>query len=112
MSEARAVLRHIRMAPRKARLVVDMVRGRNAAEALALLKFTPRSAAKVVEQLLFSAVSNAVQKDLGGAESLTVSRAFVDGGPVLKRFQPRSMGRANPIKKRTSHITIVVSPTI
>ncbi|MDH5562422.1 MAG: 50S ribosomal protein L22 [Nitrospirota bacterium] len=110
MSEAKAVLRHVRLSPRKTRLIVDMVRGRNAAEALVLLKFTPRSAARVVEQLLFSAVSNAGLKDLGEPESLKVSRAFVEGGPVLKRFQPRSMGRANPIKKRTSHITIVVSP--
>jgi len=110
MSEAKAVLHHVRLSPRKARLIVDMVRGRNAAEALALLKFTPKSAARVVEQLLFSAVSNAGQKDMGEPESLKVARAFVDGGPVLKRFQPRSMGRANPIKKRTSHITIVVSP--
>ncbi len=110
MAEAKAILRHVRMGPRKARLVVDMVRGRNAAEALALLKFTPRSAARVVEQLLSSAVANAGQKELGEAEALRVSSAFVDGGPVLKRFQPRAMGRASPIKKRTSHITIVVSP--
>ena len=98
------------MAPRKARLVVDMVRGRNAAEALAILKFTPRSAARVVEQLLNSAVANAGQKELGEPESLKISKAFVDGGPVLKRFQARAMGRGAPIKKRTSHITIVVSP--
>lgn len=110
MSEAKAIIRHVRMAPRKARLIVDMVRGRNAAEALALLKFTHRSAARVVEQLLFSAVSNAGHKELGDPENLKVSEAYVDGGPVLKRFQPRAMGRASPIKKRTSHITIVVSP--
>ena len=110
MAEAKAVLRHARMAPRKARLVVDMVRGRNAAEALALLKFTPRSAARVVEQLLFSAIANAGQKELGEPESLKISSAYVDGGAVLKRFQPRAMGRASPIKKRTSHITIIVSP--
>ena len=109
MSEVRAVLRHVRMAPRKVRLAVDMVRGKNAGEALTLLKFTHRSAARVVEQLLFSAISNAAQKDLGGPESLKISSAFVDGGPVLKRFQPRAMGRASPIKKRTSHITIVVN---
>ena len=112
MSEARAILSQVRMAPRKTRLVIDMVRGRNAAEALVLLKFTTRSAARVVEQLLLSAVTNAAQKDLGGPEDLTVSRAFVDGGPVLKRSQPRAMGRASPIKKRTSNITIVVSPVI
>ncbi|MGD9852495.1 MAG: 50S ribosomal protein L22 [Nitrospirales bacterium] len=111
MSEAKAILRHVRIAPRKARLVVDMVRGRNAAEALSILKYTPRSAARVVEQLLHSAVANAGQKDLGDAEALFVASAFVDGGPVLKRFRARSMGRANPIKKRTSHITITVAPT-
>ena len=111
MSEAKAILRYVRIAPRKARLVVDMVRGRNAAEALVLLRYTPRSAAKVVEQLLQSAVANAAQKDLGDAENLLVTRAFVDGGPVFKRFRARSMGRANPIKKRTSHITIAVAPT-
>lgn len=110
MAEAKAILRHVRMAPRKARLIVDMVRGRSAAEALAFLKYTPRSAARVVEQLLFSAVANAGQKDLGEPESLKISRAYVDGGAVLKRFQPRAQGRASPIKKRTSHITIVVSP--
>ncbi len=110
MAEARAILRHVRMSPRKARLIVDMVRGRNAAEALAILRFTPRSAARVVEQLLSSAVANAGLKDLGEPEGLRVSTAFVDGGSVLKRFQPRAMGRASPIKKRTSHITIAVSP--
>lgn len=112
MAEAKAILRYVRIAPRKARLVIDMVRGRNAAEALSLLKYTPRSAARVVEQLLQSAVANAGQKDLGEPESLFVARAFVDGGPVLKRFRARSMGRANPIKKRTSHITITVAPTV
>ena len=109
MSEAKAILRHVRMAPRKARLVVDMVRGRRVDEALTLLKFTHRSAARVIEQLLFSAVSNAAQKQLGEADNLVVSVAYVDCGPVLKRFQPRAMGRASPIKKRTSHITVVVS---
>jgi large subunit ribosomal protein L22 len=110
MSEAKAILRYVRLAPRKARLVVDMVRGRNAAEAMLLLRYTPRSAARVVEQLLQSAIANAGQKDLGDAEGLLVTRAYVDGGPVFKRFRARSMGRANPIKKRTSHITIAVGP--
>ena len=108
MAEARAVVRYVRMAPRKVRLIVDMVRGRNAAESLALLKYMPHAAARVVEQLLNSAVANAGQKELGEPEDLKVVRAFVDGGPIYKRFRPRSMGRANPIQKRTSHITIVV----
>jgi large subunit ribosomal protein L22 len=65
----------------------------------------------VVEQLLRSAVANASQKEIGESESLKIVRAYVDGGPVLKRFRARSMGRANPIKKRTSHVTIVVGPS-
>ena len=111
MAEAKAILRFVRMAPRKARLAVDMVRGRQVSEAISLLKYTPRSAARVVEHVLRSAVANAEQKELGDQDSLIIVRAFVDGGPTLKRFQPRSMGRANPIHKRTSHITVVVGPS-
>ncbi len=109
MAEARAVLRHVRIAPRKARLVVDLIRGQQVSHALAVLRLTPRAAAKAVEQLLRSAVANAEQKELGDAESLWISRAYVDGGPTLKRIRARSMGRANSIHKRTSHITLVVS---
>lgn len=111
ISEAKAVLRFVRMTPRKIRMVVDLIRGRNVSDALSILKYLPRSTAKVVEQLLHSVVANAEQKELGGPESLRVIRAYVDGGPVLKRFRARSMGRANPIKKRTSHVTIVVAPS-
>jgi large subunit ribosomal protein L22 len=107
--EAKAVLRFVRVAPRKARLVVDLIRGRKAAEALTLLKFTPRHAARVVEKLLKSAVANADQKEMGDVDDLVVSRAFVDGGPTLKRFMPRAMGRSSAIHKRTSHITLVLS---
>ncbi|MCA9473875.1 MAG: 50S ribosomal protein L22 [Nitrospirales bacterium] len=110
MAEARALLRHVRITPRKAREVVDMVRGRQAQEALTLLRYTPRSAARVVEQVLQSAVANAGQKELGDPDTLKIIRAYVDGGPVFKRFRARSMGRANPIVKRTSHITVVVGP--
>ncbi len=109
MAEASAVLRFVRMAPRKMRMVVDLIRGRDVPEALTLLKYLPRAAAPVVEKLLQSAVANAGQKELGDPESLKIVRAYVDGGPVLKRFQARSMGRANPIHKRTSHVTIVVA---
>ncbi len=109
MPEAKAVLRHVRVPPRKARLIVDLVRGRDVPYALSVLKYSPRAAAKVVEKLLKSAVANAEQKELGDADTLRVSRAFVDGGPTLKRFRSRSMGRANAIHKRTSHITLVVS---
>ena len=109
MAEARAILRFVRVAPRKARVVMDLIRGQQASHALTVLKHTPRAAAKVVEKLLRSAVANAEQKELGDSENLWVSRAYVDGGPILKRFRARSMGRANAIHKRTSHITVVVS---
>jgi large subunit ribosomal protein L22 len=73
-----------------------------------MLKHVPRYAARVIEKVLRSAVANAEQKELGDSESLRVSKAFVDGGPIYKRFRARSMGRANAIQKRTSHITVVV----
>ncbi len=111
MTEAKAVLRYVRMTPRKVRMVIDLIRGRNVPEALTVLKYLPRAAAPVVEKVLNSAVANAGQQELGDPETLKVSRAYVDGGPVLKRFRARSMGRANPIHKRTSHVTIAVSPT-
>jgi large subunit ribosomal protein L22 len=75
---------------------------------LAVLKYTPRAAAKVVEKVLRSAVANAEQKEIGDRESMWVSKAYVDCGPTYKRFRARSMGRANSIHKRTSHITVVV----
>ncbi len=109
-TEAKAILRFVRVAPRKARLVVDLIRGHQVAEALNILKFTPRSASRVVEKILKSAVANAENLEIGDPDDLWVTRVYVDGGPVLKRFQARSMGRANPIKKRTSHITVVVAP--
>jgi len=108
MPEAKAILRFVRIAPRKARAVVDLIRGQQVPHALTLLKYTPRSAAKVVEKVLRSAVANAEQKEMGDSDAMRVSEAFVDGGPTYKRFRARSMGRANPIHKRTSHITIVV----
>lgn len=109
MAEARAVLRFTRVPPRKARVVVDLIRGQHVPKALALLKHTPRAAARVVEKVLRSAVANAEQKELGDSEALWVSKAYVDGGPIYKRFRARSMGRANAVHKRTSHITIVVA---
>ncbi|MBI3812374.1 MAG: 50S ribosomal protein L22 [Nitrospirae bacterium] len=109
-TEAKAILKFVRVAPRKARLVVDLIRGHQVGEALNILKFTPRSASRVIEKVLKSAVANAENLEIGDPDDLWVTRVFVDGGPVLKRFSPRSMGRANPIKKRTSHITVVVAP--
>jgi large subunit ribosomal protein L22 len=109
MAEARAILRFVRVAPRKARPVINMIRGKQVSQAFAMLKHTPRYAAKVVEKLLKSAVANAEQKEMGDGEDMWVSSAVVDCGPIHKRFRARSMGRANSIHKRTSHITIVVA---
>jgi large subunit ribosomal protein L22 len=109
MSEAHAILRFVRVAPRKARPVIDMIRGQQVPMALAMLKHTPRHAARVVEKLLRSAVANAELKELGDSESMVVSRAFVNCGPTYKRVRARSMGRANAIQKRTSHITVAVT---
>lgn len=109
MSEAHAILRFVRVAPRKAKPVIDMIRGQQVPMALAMLKHTPRHAARVVEKLLRSAVANAELKELGDSESMVVSRAFVNCGPTYKRVRARSMGRANAIQKRTSHITVAVS---
>lgn len=109
MPEAKAILRFVRVPPRKARAVVELIRGQQVPQALTVLKYTTRAAAKVVEKVLRSAVANAEQKEMGDSEAMWVSRAYVDGGPTYKRFQPRAMGRAFTIHKRTSHITVVVA---
>ncbi len=109
MAEAQAILRFVRVPPRKAKPVVDMIRGQEVPMALAMLKHTPRHAARVIEKLLRSAVANAEQQEMGDSESMVISKAFVDCGPTYKRFRARSMGRANAIQKRTSHITVVVA---
>jgi large subunit ribosomal protein L22 len=109
-TEAKAILKFARLSPRKARLVVDLIRGQNVASALNILKFTPKSAARTVEKVLKSAIANAMNREIGDPDDLRVSHVYVNGGPVMKRFKARSMGRANPIKKRTSHITVVVAP--
>lgn len=111
MTEARAILRFVRVAPRKAKPVIDMIRGRHVPTALAILKHTPRHAARVVEKIVRSAVANAELKEMGDSESMVISKAFVDCGPTYKRVRARSMGRANAIQKRTSHITVVVTAT-
>ncbi len=107
--EARAIARHIRIAPRKVRLVIDTIRGKNVEEALNILRHLPQRSAPVVEKLLQSAIANAEQKEVSDVERLHIKEVFVNGGATLKRFMPRAMGRATPLRKRTSHITIVVS---
>ena len=107
--EARAVARYVRIAPRKARLVVDLIRGKSIDDARAILRFSPRAAAEIVEKVLNSAVANAERNLHVKADDLVVGSTFVDEGPTLKRIQPRAMGRAFRINKRTSHITVIVN---
>ena len=111
MAEAKALLRYAKLSPQKARLVVDLIRGKKAGEALTILKFTMKRPARIVSKVLRSAVANAEQKDLGDVDALRVSRAFVDGGPVQKRFQARAMGRGAPILISTFSPAITVAPT-
>ncbi|MDK2823775.1 MAG: large subunit ribosomal protein [Clostridia bacterium] len=107
--EAKAVAKYIRISPRKARQVIDLIRGKDIQDAFAILKFTPNKGAELIEKVLKSAVANAEHNYEMDVDSLVVSRAYVDQGPTLKRFKPRAMGRADLIRKRTSHITVIVS---
>jgi large subunit ribosomal protein L22 len=106
--EARATVKYVRISPPKARRVVDLVRGHQVEEARRILKFSPLGAAKTVEKALNSAVANAEQQPGVIAQNLVVERAWVDSGPTLKRWRPRAYGRATRVRKRTSHITLVV----
>lgn len=107
--EAKAIARNIRIAPRKVRLVVDLIRGKQVGEALAVLAHTPKAASPVVEKLVKSAMANAEHNLNLDVSNLKISKVFVDEGPTLKRFRPRAMGRASRINKRTSHITVILS---
>ncbi|RFA19448.1 50S ribosomal protein L22 [Subtercola boreus] len=114
MVESIARVRHIRVTPMKARRVVNLIRGKQAMEALAILKFAPQGASEPVYKLVASAIANAkVKADASNSyldeQDLFVSAAFVDEGTTLKRFQPRAQGRAFQILKRSSHITVVLS---
>lgn len=108
-TQTRARAKYIRIAPRKVRLVVDLIRGKRVGEAFAILKLTPRGASPVIEKVLKSAVANAENNHNMDIERLYIKEAFVDPGPTLKRFHPRAQGRAYSIMKRTSHITVVVA---
>jgi large subunit ribosomal protein L22 len=114
MVESIARVRHIRVTPQKARRVVALIKGKQAQEALAILKFAPQSASEPIYKLVASAIANARVKADKDSEyldeqDLYVANAYVDEGTTLKRFQPRAQGRAFQIKKRTSHITVVLS---
>lgn len=106
--EARATARHIRIAPRKVRIVVDLIRGKSISEALAILRYVPKRASTVIEKVVKSAVANAEHNLDLSRDDLYVAEAYVDQGPTLKRIQPRQRGQAFPILKRSSHVTVVV----
>lgn len=106
--EVKATAKTLRVPPRKARLVLDIVRGKNVDEAAAILKFTPNFAADAIGKVLKSAVSNAVNNNGLNENKLYISECYANEGVVLKRFMPRAKGNASAIHKRTSHITVVV----
>ena len=108
--EVRAHAKYVRTAPRKARLVIDHIRGKSVDEARAILSHTPRAAAEDVLKLLNSCVANAENNHELVADELRVARVYVDEGPTLKRYRPRALGRATRIRKRTSHMTITLTP--
>jgi ribosomal protein L22 len=103
----RAVARYVRISSRKVRIVIDLIRGKQVSEALAILKFTPKSASPVVEKLLKSAIANAEYKGLN-KDDLYVAEVYADQGPTLKRMMPRAKGSGAMILKRSSHITVVL----
>jgi large subunit ribosomal protein L22 len=112
----RASARHVRVTPQKARRVVDLIRGKQATEAVAVLRFAPQAASDPIRKVVESAIANArVSADRNSEafdeRTLVIQSAFVDEGPTMKRFRPRAQGRASRINKRTSHITVVVAPT-
>ncbi|MEJ1330897.1 50S ribosomal protein L22 [Latilactobacillus sakei] len=109
ITSATASAMSVRMLARKVRMVIDLIRGKSVAEAIAILEFTPRVASPVVIKVLKSAIANAEHNYDLDAENLVVTKAYANEGPTLKRFRPRAKGSASPINKRTSHITVVVS---
>jgi large subunit ribosomal protein L22 len=109
--EASAKIRMIQMSPRKMRAVANMVRGERVEEALMTLRVMPKKAARIIKKAVESAAANAEDKSGGSVDvdQLVIQRIWVDGGPIIKRWMPRAMGRANRINHRTSHLTVVVS---
>jgi len=106
--EARATVKYVRTSPRKMRRAVDLIRGQHVDEAHRILRFSTLGASRDLDKLLNSAVANAERKPGVVAENLWISRAWVDEGPTLRRFRPRAYGRATKVRKRTSHVTLVV----
>ena len=106
--EVRAVAKYIRISPQKARLVADVVKGMDVDTALTTLRFMPKKGARILRKIIESAVANADQMETIDIDSLYIKSIRIDGGPTLKRFRPRAMGRATRILKRSSHITVIV----
>lgn len=109
IKEARAVAKYVRITPRKARVIVDLIRGKSVVEAVDVLRFSPKVGSKAVLKVVNSALSNAEKQLQMRRDALYIYRAYVDQGPTLRRFRPRAMGRATRIRKRTSHITVVLA---
>ncbi len=108
--ESKAILKYARITPRKARRIVDLIRGKKAGDALISLRFMPYRGAHHIEKILKSAMANAEQKNANAdSEAMVVSGAFVDQGSMMKRVEQRSMGRANVIRKKTCHITLILT---
>jgi large subunit ribosomal protein L22 len=105
---AKAILRKFRQSPRKVRMVADMIRGRKVDDALSILRFQQRKAARMLSKVLSSAIANATENESADADKLVVSKVAIDPGPVEKRWLARSMGRANRINRRSSHVTVEV----
>lgn len=106
--ETRAVARFVRISPRKVRLLMDQVRGKGVEEALNSLTFAPQKGARLLKKLIDSAVANAEQNSSADVDTLYIKRLYANEGPTAKRFRPRALGRATRIRKRTSHLTVVL----
>lgn len=107
--QTKATAKYVRVSPRKARIVVDKIRGKELTDALDILRFNERAISEVVSKVVASAAANAEHNFGVRAENLIIKEAFVDEGPTIKRYRPRAKGSASPINKRTSHITVVVA---
>ncbi len=107
--EAKAVEKYLRISPRKVKLVIDLVKEKKVEDAVNILSFTPKKAAGIIKKAVNSAAANAVENHGMSEDDLFISKIYVNEGPILKRFRPRARGRATRIRKRTSHITVIVS---
>jgi len=106
--ETRAAAKYVRISPRKIRLIMDQIRGKKVEEALNLLSFAPQKGAFILRKLISSALANAENNASVDVDTLYIKRMYADEGPTLKRFRPRAMGRATRIRKRTSHLTVIL----